>query len=211
MAGFEAQGGGHVWVIVGYHGPLPRDNRVAVVDVLTDGVSVLHLDESATSIAYGYDTAWIGTYGAGGYASSHIAKFNDDSRIEAFRPGRSKPKVIVLDKHGANWGPGSIAVGDGAVWAATFSSHQLVKIDPITLRVVSRRDLPPECASVAVGAGGVWLEGDHSICKIDPRTLKVIRRFTLVHGNVGQLCGIAATSRQLWVTSGDVNCNTIGS
>lgn len=211
MAGLEASGGGQVWIIVGFHGPLKRDNRVAVVNTLTNHVAVLHLDESATAVAYGYDTAWIGTYGAGGYATVHFAKYHDDSRLEVFRSGQSKPKEIVLDRHGATWGPLSIAVGGGAVWVITYASHQLVKINPITLDIVSRRHLPGSYGGVAVGAGGVWISGDHSVSKVDPETLKIIRTFTLVRGHVGQLCGIAATRRQLWVSSGDVSCDTIGS
>jgi hypothetical protein len=210
MAGFEAIGGGHVWVVVGFHGPLVGDNRVAVVNVKTDEVSVLHLDESATAVAYGYDTVWIGTYGAGESTYGQP----DDSRIEAFRAGHSKPAKIVLRKHGANWGPVSIAVGDGAVWALTqgTSGNRLWKINPITLRVVRSIDLSAMAAdAVAVGAGGVWTVNDHSVTKIDPRTEKIIRTFPLVSGNAGQLCGIAATRRELWVSSGHIYCDTIGS
>jgi DNA-binding SARP family transcriptional activator/streptogramin lyase len=211
FAGLEAMGGGHLWVIVGFHGPTAGDNRVAVVDTGTQVARVLKLDESATSVAYGYDTAWVGTYGTGAYGTSHFSYAKDDSRIEAFRAGQSKPSEIVLEKHGATWGPTSIAVGDGAVWAVTYSSHQLVKIDPITLRVDWRRTLPAGYGGIAIGAGGVWVESDHSISKIDPQSHKILRTFTLVHGNVGQLCGLAATARRLWVTSGDVYCDTIGS
>jgi DNA-binding SARP family transcriptional activator len=209
MAGLEAFGSNHVWVVVGFHGPLPGDNRVAVVDVRDDQVSVLHLDESATSVAYGYGTAWIGTYGANLGATT-------DNRIEAFRAGHPKPKKIVLVKQGANWGPVSIAVGGGAVWAATCcdSGNQLWKINPITLRVVLRVDLPAVDGGpgeLAVGAGGVWMATDHFLDKIDPHTGKIIRRFHLVRGYVGQLCGVAATPRQLWVTTGHIYCDTIGS
>ena len=209
MAGLEAFGSNHVWVVVGFHGPLPGDNRVAVVDVRDNHVSVLHLDESATSVAYGYGTAWIGTYGANLGSTT-------DNRIEAFRAGHSKPRKIILVRHGANWGPVSIAVGGGAVWAATCcdSGNQLWKINPITLRVVLHRTLPAfdgGSGGLAVGAGGVWMATDHFLDKIDPRTGKIIRRFRLVRGYVGQLCGIAATRGELWVTSGHIYCDTIGS
>jgi len=210
FAGLEAFGGGHLWVIVGFHGPVAGDNRVAVVDVPDGDVSrVLHLDESATSVAYGYDTAWIGTYAV------NSPGLRSDSRIEAFRTGQAKHHDIVLAKHGADWGPVSIAVGDNAVWAATCCGlgNKLLKINPITLRVVRRLDLSPEGGSgeIAIGAGGVWVANDHSVVKIDPGTDRVLRTFRLVRGKVGQLCGIAATRRQLWVTSGDVACDTIGS
>ena len=205
FAGLEALGAGKLWVIVGFHGPIAHDNRVAVIDVATGLVArVLHLDESATAIAHGYGTTWIGTYGRFGQPY--------DSRIEAFRDGHWKPTKIVLEKYGAQWGPVSIAVGDGAVWAVDYSSHQLLKINPITLRVVRHLDLTDaQTGAVAAGAGEVWLESDHSVIRVDPQTDKIVRTFQLVRGNVGQLCGIAATRRELWVTSGDVYCDTIGS
>jgi len=60
-------GGGYLWVIVGGHGPLFGDDRVARVDLGTNQVaSVLQLHHSATSIAFGYGSAWIGTYTSGG-------------------------------------------------------------------------------------------------------------------------------------------------
>src|SRR5204863_4900586 len=67
MAGYETLGGGYLWVIVGGHGPLFGDDRVARVDLGTNQVaSVLQLHHSATSIAFGYGSAWIGTYTSGG-------------------------------------------------------------------------------------------------------------------------------------------------
>ena len=104
-------------------------------------------------------------------------------------------------------------MGDGAVWALTCcnAGSQLLKINPITLHVVGHLDLSSKVADgVAVGAGGVWMLSDHSVSKIDPRTDTIIQTFPLVRGRVGQLCGIAATQRQLWVSSGRVSCDTIG-
>jgi streptogramin lyase len=192
MAGLEALGGGYLWAIVGPHGPLPGDNRVAVVNLRTRQASTLKLDESATSVAYGYETAWIGTYGGGTYSRATV----EDARIEAFRAGSSKPEKVILDKNGADWGPFSIAVGDGAVWVVT-SSHQLFKIDPITLRIHHRLDLSPEePSSVAVGAGAVWTTGAHSVTKIDPHTDTIIHTYPI---RVGFPCVIAATSTALWL------------
>src|SRR5215471_1410887 len=105
MAGYEALGAGYLWVIVGGHGPLDGDDRVALIDLGTNQVaSVLHLHHSATSIAFGYGSAWIGTYTAGG-----------NSWLEAIRAGSSKPTRVVVQTD-ANWGPVWIAVGEGAVW-----------------------------------------------------------------------------------------------
>lgn len=209
MAGGEAVGAGRLWVISGPHGPLPRDDRLAFVDLRAAyQSSSLKLDERVTAIAYGYRTVWVGTYGGPNFGGNRP----DDSRLEAIRDGqleairtgKSKPLETVLEKHGAGWGPLSIAVGDGAVWVITYSSRQLFKINPITLQVVDRLDLSAEQAgSVAVGAGAVWVSGAHSVIKIDPRTDTIIRKFPI---GVGFPCDIAATSTTLWLAVDGRSC-----
>jgi DNA-binding SARP family transcriptional activator/DNA-binding beta-propeller fold protein YncE len=188
MAGNEAIGAHRLWVIAGPHGPLPHDNRLAVLNLQTLELTNLSLDEHATAIAYGDDTVWVGTYGGGA---------PDDSRLEGIRAGQSEPLRTVLEKHGADWGPLSIAVGDGAVWVVTYSSRQLFKINPITGQIEHRLDLSAEQAgSVAVGASAVWATGAHSVTKINPRTDRIIHTYPI---GVGFTCGIAATATTLWL------------
>src|SRR5262249_53697934 len=139
----------------GGHGPLVGDDRVVRVDLGTSAVaSVLQLHHSATAIAFGYGSAWIGTYTAGG-----------NSWLEAIRAGGGKPRRVVLQRR-VNWGPLWIAVGEGAVWVivnpASGSGQQpvLLEVDPRTLQVVHRLDLSAEqSGTVAVGAGAVWATG----------------------------------------------------
>jgi DNA-binding SARP family transcriptional activator len=214
MSGFETLGGGYLWVIVGGHGPLPGDDRVARVDLGTNQVaSVLQLHHSATSIAFGYGSAWIGTYTAGA-----------NSWLEAIRAGDSKPTKVVLQKD-VNWGPGWIAVGERAVWvivnrASGFGQRPvLFEIDPQTLQIVHRLDLTAEQSGVvAVGAGAVWTTGGlgggnnraaDGVTKIDPRTDRIIRTFPL-GDRTRVTCGIAATPSAVWVTIGNTACDTIG-
>jgi len=198
MAGFETLGGGYVWVIVGGHGPNPGDDRVALVDLRTHQLaSVIHLHESATAIAFGYGSAWIGAY-----------TYGSAMRVEAIRAGSSKPTTVVLEKH-AVWGPLWIAVGAGAVWALTADA--LFQIDPQTLQVIHRLDFSvPQNGALAVGAGAVWVVNDYSpghprdtLTEIDPHKDQVIRTSTL--GDRAQLPNsyIAATRSALWVTFGD--------
>jgi DNA-binding SARP family transcriptional activator/DNA-binding beta-propeller fold protein YncE len=198
MAGLEALSAERLWVITGPHGPLPGDNRLAVVNLRTFQPTALKLDERATAIASGYRTVWIGTY-RGPNPGGHRA---DDSRlqairagqVEAIRTGRAKPLETVLEKHGADWGPLSIAVGYGAVWVVTASSHQLFKIDPITLQIDHRLDLSAEePGSVAVGAG----------TKIDPHADTIIHTYPI---QVGFPCAIAATSTTLWLAVDGRSC-----
>jgi DNA-binding SARP family transcriptional activator len=215
MSGYETLGGGYLWVIVGGHGPLPGDDRLALVDLRTNQVaSVRRLRDSATSIAFGYGSAWIGTYTSGG-----------NSWLEAIRAGGSKVTKVLLER-GVYWGPAWIAVGDGAVWALTAmpwaSRHagpELIEIDPQTLQVVHRLDLSAEQSGVvAVGAGAVWTTGGigggnnraaDGVTKIDPRTDRIIRTFPL-GDRTRVTCGIAATPSAVWVTIGNRACDTIG-
>jgi DNA-binding SARP family transcriptional activator len=216
MAGYEALGAGYLWVIVGGHGPLDGDDRVALVDLRTNQVaSVRRLRDSATSIAFGYGSAWIGTYISGG-----------NSWVEAIRAGGSKVTKVLLER-AVNWGPGWIAVGEGAVWALTAmppwasgrAGPELIEIDPQTLQVLHRLDLSAEqSGAVAVGAGAVWTTGGvgggnnkaaNGVTKIDPRTDRIIRTFPL-GDRTKVTCGIAATPSAVWVTIGNTACDTIG-
>jgi DNA-binding SARP family transcriptional activator/DNA-binding beta-propeller fold protein YncE len=192
MAGDEVVGAGRLWVIVGPHGPdVQGETRVVVLDFRTSQLNTLPLGEHATAIAYGDDTVWIGTYGGGGGGEP------DDSRLEAIRAGHSNVLHTVLEKHGADWGPLSIAVGDQAVWVVTYSTRQLFKINPITLQIEHRLDLSAEQpGSVTVGAGAVWVTGAHSVIKIDPRTDTALHTYPI---NTGYPCAIAATSTTLWL------------
>jgi streptogramin lyase len=211
MAGYEALGAGYLWVIVGGRGPLTGDDRVALVDLSSKQLApVKRLDESTTSIAFGYGSAWIGTYGL-------------DSRVEAIRAGSSEPTEVVLQESaGAEGqpagGPSSIAVGAGAVWALTSDSAGpvLFEIDPQTRQVISRLDLSAEQpAALAVGAGAVWTANDvhgrsgSSVTEIDPHTDRIMRTIPL-GARTRVVCGIAATPSAVWVTIGNASCDTSG-
>jgi hypothetical protein len=213
MAGYEALGAGYLWVIVGGHGPLAGDDRVALIDLSTKRVaSILHLHHSATSIAFGYGSAWVGTYTTwdGTYDSS------GHSWLEAIRAGSPTPTRVVLQNH-VNWGPTWIAVGEGAVWV--LAGPTLFKIDPQTLRILHRLDLSAEQPGVvAAGAGAVWVTGGigggdsvkaNSITKIDPRTDRMIR-ITPLADRAKVTCAIAATPNAVWVSLGNRHCDTIG-
>jgi DNA-binding SARP family transcriptional activator len=206
MAGYEALGAGYLWVIVGGHGPLPGDDRVALIDLGTGQIaSVRHLHHSATSIAFGYGSAWIGTYTRGA-----------NSWLEAIRAGAVKPTKVALQTH-ANWGPTWIAVGEGAVWVLMGS--ELFEVDPQTLQVLHRLDLSAEQPGVvAAGADAVWVTGGigggnsvkaNSITKIDPRTAQIIS-ITPLADRTRVTCGMAVTPSAVWVTLGNSSCDTIG-
>ena len=58
--------------------------------------------------------------------------------------------------------PGSIAVGEGAVWVSVPAqeageSDLVVRIDPSTNAIVARIPVPPGVSDIAAGEGGVWV------------------------------------------------------
>ena len=214
--GHEALGAGYVWAIVGpltYPAPgLPRreDDRLSLIDMQSDRVaSSMRLRRSTTSIAFGYGSAWIGAYDAGG------------SWLAIISAGSTKPEWIRLlrgDSCGSPYDPGPygaplVATGAGSVWVLTCgqsNQQQLIKVDPETHRIVKRTsvsNLDP-ASFLAVGAGSVWLAGA-SVSEIDPVTTKVVRTIP-VGGRTKTPCGIAATRDAVWVTVGDSFCDTIG-
>jgi DNA-binding SARP family transcriptional activator len=214
--GHIAIGAGYVWAIVGpltYPAPgLPHreDDRLSLIDMQTDRIaSSMRLRRSTTSIAFGYGSAWIGAYDAGG------------SWLAIISAGSIKPEWIRLvraESCGPPYDPGPygaplVATGAGSVWVLTCgqsNQQQLIKVDPETHRIVKRTHVSnvDPASFLAVGAGSVWLAGT-SVSEIDPVTNKLVRTIP-VGGETKTPCGIAATQAAVWVAIGDASCDTIG-
>jgi ABC-type branched-subunit amino acid transport system substrate-binding protein/streptogramin lyase len=75
--------------------------------------------------------------------------------------------------------PGSLAVGEGAVWVLGLEDSTLSRIDPETKKVVKRFRLRHAPTDIAVGAGAVWVKGDGMLARIDPDTGKATRTVEL--------------------------------
>jgi YVTN family beta-propeller protein len=213
--GHEALGAGYVWAIVGpltYPAPgLPHreDDRLSLIDMQTDRVaSSIRLGRSTTTVAFGYGSAWIGAYDAGG------------SWLAVISAGSTKPEWIRLvpgDKCGPPYDPGPygsplVATGAGSVWALTCgqtTGEQLIKVNPETRRILARIPMSKlDPSFLAVGAGSVWVDSGRTptVSRIDPRTNKVVR--TIQVG--GDPCGITVRANAVWVAVGDDACDTIG-
>ena len=66
-----------------------------------------------------------------------------------------------------------MGAGEGAVWVPTAAPDpKLVKVDPVTNRVVATFPLPDQAGGVRAGYGGVWVAqpGSDSVLHIDPAT-----------------------------------------
>src|SRR5207248_5592594 len=121
-AGAEAVGGGYLWVISDLPGH--TGESVSLIDVRHRRLaSTIPLGRQTTALAYGYGSAWIGTYDP-----QHSTAW-----LSRVRPGSDRPESLALET-GDGAGPLSVAVGEGNVWVTT-STGTLLKIDPETLRI----------------------------------------------------------------------------
>ena len=192
--GAVAVGGGYVWVVPG---PVGAGDRVALIDVRHRRFhSTIPLGRQTTAIAYGYGSAWIGTYDPG----------RSTAWLSRVRPGSDRPESLGLEtRDGA--GPLAVAVGDGSVWVLT-SRGNLLGIGPRTLSVVHRIPMSAEQPTLlAVGAGSVWTANHigYSVSQVDPDRNKVVSTIPL--GSYSAIpCGIAATHGAVFVTFGETTC-----
>ncbi len=98
--------------------------------------------------------------------------------------------------------PTPLAVGAGVVWVANPASHELVRIDPATDRVIDTIRLqgfpPVEASGVAVAGGAIWVM-DHAsatLLRVDPSAGKVVDRVRL--DTSGRLTG---SGSEIWAAS----------
>ena len=106
-------------------------------------------------------------------------------------------------------GPGEASdFGFGALWTATIRDPGLTRIDPKTNAVAAHLPLPlpPRLggeASIAAGAGGVWIVTDGPGCgacrlaRVNPPTLDVVASIPVAEGAAGVRAGEGA----VWVTN----------
>ena len=101
---------------------------------------------------------------------------------------------------------GGLAVGEGAVWAMSWSASRLTRIDPAGNTVAARitvkpvKPCPPApdpCGELAAGNGAVWvsLVTDNAVARVDPRTNRVTATIPLG----SEPGGIATSPGAVWV------------
>jgi DNA-binding SARP family transcriptional activator/streptogramin lyase len=197
--GAEAFGDGYLWVIPGPRVLPAGDQGVSRIDVRSHALaSTIPLDGQTTAIAYAHGSAWIGTYD----------RKHSTAGLWVVRAGSERPELIRLET-GDGWGPLAIAAGAGDIWVLT-SAFTLIRIDPETQRIVKRIPMIAEQPELlAFGAGSLWTANrTDSVSEIDPRTNKRVRT-TRLSGYRSIPCGITATRNAVWVTMGDLFCDTV--
>ena len=72
--------------------------------------------------------------------------------------------------------PCAVEGGFGSVWVSVYGDDKLVRIDPVTHRVLATVKTGTSPCGIAVGGGSVWVEnyGGDSVTRVDPRDNKVV-------------------------------------
>lgn len=92
-----------------------------------------------------------------------------------------------------------VAVGEGGVWAVR-EGRTIARIDPQTRKVIARVSVGNSPASIAVGAGAVWVadNADNSVTRIDPSSANAVT----ATGPVGQQpSAVAVGAGAVWVAN----------
>ena len=71
---------------------------------------------------------------------------------------------------------GYVTTGAGAVWQTDYEHDALLRIDPVTGKVVASIPVGLQPLGVAVTAGAVWVADEHSgaVTRVDPATNRVV-------------------------------------
>jgi YVTN family beta-propeller protein len=139
--------------------------------------------------------AGVAAYAVAGGGSSHAAVVAADSVgfIDA-RTGRIGGQFTV------DQAPTSVAVGDGAVWAANSTAGTVSRVDPSTgaTQTISVGASP---TGIAVGGGGVWVANndDGTVSWISPQSNTVVKTITVGAGPTAVAYGFGS----VWVTNAD--------
>jgi Protein kinase domain len=141
----------------------------------------------------GERTAFEEDVGAGWLAAAPNAVWAGSSRALT----RIDPVTSRMRPHeSSTWGP--MAYGYGSLWVL---GRELVRVSPVTARVVGTVDLDGGRVDVATGLGSVWIADDEegAVVRVDARQETIERTYELVGSPLGVDVGAGA----VWAASDD--------
>src|SRR6478736_6527746 len=76
---------------------------------------------------------------------------------------------------------GYLTTGAGAIWQSDYEHDALLRIDPVTGKVIASIPVGLQPLGVAVTAGAVWVADEHSeaVTRVDPKTNRVVATITI--------------------------------
>lgn len=88
----------------------------------------------------------------------------------------------------------------GSVWVSSNAGNRLLRVDPVTTKVVSSTPVGPKPRFLAFGAGSIWVlnQGNGTVSRVDARTARLLA--TIEAGIPGHGGEIAFGGGSVWAT-----------
>ena len=173
---------------------------------LTTGqVAVVEVGRNATQVALGAGRAFVGNSGDGTLSVIDAARNRLDTTMRIGDTGVLRGRGCAPGTvHSAPDGsyavrecdlPSAVVFAAGSLWVTKDDEKSLLRMDPLTLRVVARIPLGIAPFLVAAGGGSIWVTDytDDSAARVDIATNSLVKVFTgLAHGPSGISYGAGA-------------------
>jgi YVTN family beta-propeller protein len=180
-----AFGAGSLWV-----GSLEDRTLVRIDPGTRQVIGTIPVGATPTGVAFDFDAVWV-AHGRLGAVSRVDPQFNRRTRTV-----RATTRALYFPD-------GSVATGEGSVWAV-FGNSTLVRLDPGTLRRTGSTMAGVGPAAVAFGFGSVWVAnaGDSTVGRFNPMTFEEGRLDEYTVGLAPRALAVGAEA--VWVAnSGD--------
>jgi class 3 adenylate cyclase len=163
--------GANLWAVDGTlweHGG--RDSRTIAIRSLASGAlrRTFRLPLDATGFAFGDGSLWVARNTFVQSGPNEGTPFSEVDRIDGLS-GRRTARIRLP----GDFASGTLAVGDGAVWALQGGDATLVRIDPATNRITGHFATGAiETATLIPVRGDLWICEciRHEVLRFDPRT-----------------------------------------
>jgi virginiamycin B lyase len=169
-------GSGNVLWVADYSGAVQR------VDATTGAlVKRVPLGGKPEALALGFGLLWV---------------TNEDGTLSAVDPATN---LVSGAKVTGDSDMDAVAIGDDAVWSTSFYGNSLLKIDPVSRRVLKRIKLGGAGGGVFVAGGAVWASVYDSgvVLRVDPDTGRITGRVWVGE----QPREMASDGTNLWVVN----------
>jgi class 3 adenylate cyclase/DNA-binding beta-propeller fold protein YncE len=155
-----AVGGGYLWI-------------TSPATVRGEGIeTVSRVDLRSRKVASRIPVGKTPIFDTFGEGALWVANYDDDT-VSVVSAGSPGAQTIRL---GGGCGPLGIATGFGSTWVVCYWTHELVRIDARTRRIVSHIPIGAGPLGVSAGSGAVWVTNRDSrtVTRIDPRSNAVV-------------------------------------
>ncbi len=193
--------GDFVWVANAGDGTVTRISRDT-----GEVVGSVDVGSVPVGLAVGFGSVWVANSGDGS-----VARLDPETgALEGHVGGRAETAYDRVTADGGErvgYGPISLAVGERSVWVVNSLEREVVRIDPLSDRVVGEPIAVPQGAiDVEVGHGLVWVASstDGTVTRIDPAAGRRIGE-PIVVDEVAQPgmgpAGLVVTEDAVWVVN----------